>query len=303
MNGYAHPAYAKSFEEFGKPIELPRSKGWILKRKIPDFPYYDAMGCYPLFSCENWSELYYDLEHNMEEDIVCLSLVTDPFGEFDEGYLKRCFKDVVIPFKDHFIADLNKPLETIVKSSRRRWMRKAFKNVTVEPVKNPKKYLNEWTTLYNMLIKKHNIKGIRAFSKKSFRKQLEVPGVVVFRAIHDNKTLGMHIWYVQGDIAHGHLGSYSKEGYKLYVPYALYWYILKHFQEKGLRWVNFGAGAGIKSKSKDGLSKFKSGWSTDTKTTYFCGRIFDHQKYSEIIEKKKMFDTDYFPAYRKGEFS
>ena len=94
------------------------------------------------------------------------------------------------------------------------------------------------------LCEKHNIKGIRAFSKESFRKQLEIPGAILFRAIYENKTVGMHIWYEQGDLAYGHLGSYTNEGYKLFVAYAIFWYLIEHFKERGLRYLDFGGGAG-----------------------------------------------------------
>jgi len=302
MNGYSHPTYAKSFEEFGKPINLPRCKGWILKRKIPDFPYNDAMGGYPLFSCENWSELYHDLENNVEDDIVCLSLVTDPFGEFDEKYLKRCFKDVVIPFKEHFIIELNNPINKIVSKHHRRYSRKGFQKLKVEICNNPIVFLDQWVSLFSILTRKHNIKGIQAFSRNAFQNQLEVPGIIAFRAINKNKTVGMLLCYIQEKVAFAHLSAFSEEGYNLYTSYALHWKMIEYFSEIGLRYIDIGAGTGLVSKSDDGLNQFKKGWATNTKITYFCGRIFNESKYSKMVKVKKIEDADYFPAYRKGEF-
>jgi hypothetical protein len=60
-SGYMHPNYAHSLREFGEPRELPGSGGWILERIIPGTPYRDAMGCYPLFACNDWSKLANDL--------------------------------------------------------------------------------------------------------------------------------------------------------------------------------------------------------------------------------------------------
>ena len=62
------------------------------------------------------------------------------------------------------------------------------------------------------------------------------------------------------------------------------------------------AGAGVEANSTDGLSRFKKGWSTGTRTVYFCGRIFNHTKYSEIVRAKGISVSNYFPAYRRGEF-
>ena len=56
MSGYMHLGYAESLVEFGTPRELPRSGGWVLERQIPGFSYRDAMGCYPLFACQDWSQ-------------------------------------------------------------------------------------------------------------------------------------------------------------------------------------------------------------------------------------------------------
>jgi hypothetical protein len=113
MMGYMHSDYAASLSEFGEPHELHRCGGWVLKRRIPQFELYDAMGCYPLFVCKNWSQLHLDLEE-IGSDLVSLALVTDAFGECDEIYLRRCFRDIVNPFKEHFIVDLRYPMEAIV---------------------------------------------------------------------------------------------------------------------------------------------------------------------------------------------
>jgi hypothetical protein len=82
--------------------------------------------------------------------------------------------------------------------------------------------------------------------------------------------------------------------------YALYWFAIEYFGDK-VRWLDLGAGPGVKGKGKDGLSQFKRGWSTETRTAFFCGRIFDRARYSEIVRAKGVSTTDYFPAYRKNE--
>jgi hypothetical protein len=59
--GYSHPAYAASLSEFGAPLELPRSGGWLLRRAIPGSDACDAMGPYPLFACRSPAGLAEDL--------------------------------------------------------------------------------------------------------------------------------------------------------------------------------------------------------------------------------------------------
>jgi hypothetical protein len=113
VTGYLHRSYAESLSEFGTPSILPKSGGWILKRQIPGFPYLDAMGCYPLFACQNWSQLDADLEE-VREKLVSLLLVTAPFGGFDIDCLRQCFEDVFIPFKEHFVVDLSRNMYSFV---------------------------------------------------------------------------------------------------------------------------------------------------------------------------------------------
>ena len=304
VTGYLHPTYAESLAEFGAPRVLPRCGGWILQRQIPGFSFHDAMGCYPLFACQDWSQLYADLE-DIERELVSLSVVTDPFGDNDAEYLHQCFRDVIIPFKEHFVLDLGRDMNIFVSTHHCRNARKALRDVYVEVCQNPSQFVGEWMELYSALIKKHNIRGIPAFSKLSLAKQLTVPGVVMQRAVYREATVGITLWYVQGDVGYYHLGAYSDIGYKLRASFALFWSAIEYFAANKLRWLNLGAGAGagVRRNGGDGLTRFKRGWSTETRTAYFCGRIFDQDKYTKIVEARDAPETHYFPAYRKGEFS
>src|SRR3990172_4731763 len=76
VTGYLHPGHAASLAEFGTPRPLPHSGGWLLERTIPGSESRDAMGCYPLFACRDWSRLPMDLE-DLARDLVSVSLVTD----------------------------------------------------------------------------------------------------------------------------------------------------------------------------------------------------------------------------------
>lgn len=187
--GYLHPAYAAALSEFGSPRLLPRSGGWVLDRTIPSTPFRDAMGCYPLFCCDDWAALPGDLSTN-EDEMVSLSLVADPCGQHSPEGLRQPFRDVVRPFKEH------------------RYM----------------------------------------------------------------------------------------------AAYALYATALERFTGR-VRWLNLGAGAGTTGgDASDGLSRFKRGWSAETRTAYFCGRIFNRRRYAELTQAADGPPDGHFPAYRTGEF-
>lgn len=301
MTGYTHADYAASLMEFGAPRLLPACDGWILERPIAGSPARDAMGCYPLFACRDWSQLPADTEA-LNEDLVSVVLVTDPFGDYTEESLRHTFSDLVVPFKQHFIVDLTADPETFIHSHHRRNARKALEVISIEK-REPEDSIDEWTTLYANLVARHEIRGIARFSASSFALQSKVPGAVMLRATHEGQTVGMTWWFVSEGVGYYHLGAYSDAGYELRASFALFWRAIELFKAEGLRWLDLGAGAGVANDAQDGLSRFKSGWSNATRTAYLCGRILDHGRYAEIVTARGGAPTDYFPAYRKGEFA
>lgn len=298
--GYMHPLYAESLTEFGVPRALPRSGGWILERQIPGESSRDAMGCYPLLSCHDWSQLHIDLDE-VGDELVSLSLVTDPFGEYDPEYLRRCFRDVVVPFKEHFVVDLQRPLNEIAGRRHRKNARRALRNIQIQAVEEPAKFLEEWLSLYSNLIEKHAISGMSAFSRVAFAKQLTLPGTVVLSATYEEVPVAAQIYFVQGDVVHCHLGAASQAGYDQGALHALDFFSIEYFADK-VSWLNLGGAAGINSGDNDGLGLYKRGWSTETRMAYFCGRIFNQELYGQIVKDSGITATDYFPAYRMGEF-
>jgi hypothetical protein len=299
--GYRHPAYAESLSEWGTPLWLGGCGGGLLKRAIKDSGLSDAMGAYPLFCCEDWSRLAEDLA-GLADALVAVSLVADPFGRFDPAELGRTF-DLARPFKAHFVARLDRPPEEYVTPRHAKHARRALKDVRVELCKDPAAHLEEWMRLYQVLIERHEIRGIRAFSREAFAAQLAVPGVRLFRALAGAETVGLDWWYLQDGVAQGHLAAFSRLGYDLNVSYAMKWRLLHHFTEEGAEWVNLGGGAGVSADSTDGLTCFKRGWSNGIKMSWLCGKILQPATYDRLRSATDGAPGGYFPAYRAGEFS
>ena len=296
--GYAHPEYAQALTEFGRPRLLPESGGWVLERDIPGVDARDAMGCYPLFSCRNWSGLRRDCE-SLGDDLVSLTVVTDPFGNYSERSLHEIFPDLVNPFKVHFVADLRLSAEDFVSKHHQFYARKALSRVHVEQCSDPTSLLTEWCGLYDYLAKRHRLTGIKAFSERSFAKQLALPGTVAFRGTHEGKTVGAHLWIVDGDVAFSHLTAANESGYELMVAYALHWEALKYFAER-VRFVGWGGGAGQATNERNGLVQFKRGWANEKRTSFLCGVVLNPEKYRRICAAGNVHEK-YFPAYRAGE--
>jgi hypothetical protein len=140
--------------------------------------------------------------------------------------------------------------------------------------------------------------GLRVFSRTAFQRQWSVPGLVMFKALNDGRTVGLNTWYVQGDVAYGHLGATTDRGYEVSASYALHISAIEFFSGR-VKWLHLGGSAGSKTGVLDGLTRFKAGWATETRTAYLCGRVFQPAQYSMLPSG----EGTCFPAYRSAEFS
>jgi len=327
--GYADAAYARALGEFGRPIALPASGGWLLERPIPGATDLDAMGPYPLFACRDWSGLGQDLD-TLRSRLVSVTLVADPFGDYDESLLRDVFERVR-PYKNHFVTDMAEPVDSIVSPHHRYYAHRALKRVQIEVSRSPKAYADEWTRLYSGLVERHEIRGLRRFSAASFARQLRVPGVVLFRALREGIAVGAQLWYEEGTgaapagaaqsgaaqsgaaessaaggsrrdgVAYSHLAASSEAGYDVRVSYALYLAALEYFRGR-VRWLDLGAGAGVGDR-QDGLTAFKRGWATGTRPVFLCSSVLRPERYEVLAGASSAVDDGYFPAYRAGEFA
>lgn len=304
--GYAEPAYARSLAAIGQPVALTGCGGWLLERPISRvdasgnsrrLATRDACGPYPLFACRDWSRLDVDL-NALADRFVAVSLVTDPWGEFDPARLAACFPDLCRKYKDHFVCDLTMSPEGAVSGHHARNARAALRRVDVVWSDRPGDYECDWLRLYGQLIARHDIHGWAAFDPESLSRQLIVPGMCAAVAIHQGAVVGMTLWLVCGDVAYYHLAAYDSDGYETKASFALFWSAWEYFAARDIRWLSLGAGAGANS-STCGLTRFKQGWSTATRPVYLCGRIFQRQSYRQLCDERRVSTgTSFFPAYR-----
>jgi hypothetical protein len=250
------------------------------------------MGPYPVFACTDWTALPDDLA---ELDLVSVTLVTDPFGDWTVELLDAAFPDRRVAFKEHYVVELAGWELASASAHHRRFAARGLRKVAVERVPRPADLLDEWVALYGELVRRHAITGVSAFSRAAFARQLEVPGITAFRAVAGDELAGAALWYVDAGVAHWHLAAYSPLGYRLDASYALLATALEFFAGDGVRWASLGAGAGLSAEPTDGLSRFKAGWATGTRTVHLCGRILDPERYEALGGPA---GTRYFPAYR-----
>jgi Acetyltransferase (GNAT) domain len=299
MNGYRNPQYAESLAEIGTPLYLSHADGWLLGRPIPESGERDAIGCYPVFDCGNWPALDRDL-HELESRAVAVSLVVDPFAQVDRSLLGELFSDVCRPYKQHAVVDFGHAWRNAISPHHRRNTRLAARQVEIERCVDPAQWLETWNELYGHLLARHDIRGMAAFSRTSFRRQLAVPGMVAFRAGVKTKTVGMLLWYVADSLAYYHMGAFSPLGYECRAAFALFDFALSDLAARGVRWASLGAGAGWRGQTDGGLTRFKTGWANANRTAWFCGRILAPSKYAQLTVARNLIDAEYFPKYRSA---
>lgn len=300
--GYSSAEYAAAIVENGRFQPLEHCRGWVVQRDIGFGTHQDATGSYPLFSCEHWAGLEEDIWELADARLVSLSLVTDPFGAYDVELLNRCFPDRCVAFKQHFVTDLQRPTVSFLSAHHRRNVVRAARVLEVEICERPTDRLDDWVDLYEQLVRRHDIRGAAAFSRDSLERQLHVPGLVMVRASRRGTTAGIALWYEQGDVAYYHLGAYSEVGYKHGAAYGIFAFALEHFRSR-VSWLGLGAQPGVGTGGEHGLSRFKRGWSTGTRTAYFCGRILDPAAYATLsaAHGTAAIGAEFFPAYRRDE--
>jgi hypothetical protein len=296
--GYLHPDYARSLDGFGQPLALRHSGGWLLSRRIPGVPDDDATGCYPLFCCTRWDALLDDLSE-LRQKIVTTVFVGDPFAGLPRDH-QHVFSHGIEPYKEHTVVDLERPIEQSVCASHRRKARRALAHLQVDVLETPTRHLAEWRALYRELIARHRIRGISAFSDAAFARQLAIPGMVALRASAGEETVGMNLWFLQGEVGYFHLGACSQRGYELLASFAMFWSALEFFRGQ-LGWLNLGAGAGVRPQAADGLARFKRGWSPLTRTAYLYRHVLQPRRYAALCQG--LASHDYFPAYRHREIA
>jgi hypothetical protein len=292
MTGYADPLYAQSLGDIGAPVALAGSGGFLLRRTI-EASLADATGTYPFLLCNDWAALAGDLA-SLAGKLVSVVAVPDPLGGHTPDDLRAAFPDRLVPFKTHYVIDLQAP-EHRYGEHHRRNVRIAHEGVEVQRLADPSSAGETWPKLYAGLIERHAIDGPAAFSQGALSRQLAVPGLSVFCARQGQRVVGMALFYAVSDDAYYHLGAYDEAGYAAKASYALFDRAIAWFRRQGFHRLLLGSGAGLSSDGTDGLSRFKRGWATGTVPGYLGGRILDKAAYRALSGNR---GTDFFPAYR-----
>ena len=299
--GYRSEQYASAFAHLGTPRYLPNAKTWVVERSVaeasPTKPSpVDAMGVYPLLVCSNWSKIADDLDY-FTEQWVSFVAVSDPFAEVDVRQLTSAF-DEVIPYKHHFVADLERPIETFVDKRRLRQAEKAEQDFAIEvhSAPLPESIERECWHLYDSHMESLGVAGLRRFTREGFKAMANTHGAVGTVARRDGNAIGMLIDYHDQDVVYAHLAAVNQVGRKYRAASAMYIFQIRYYQEKA-RWIDSGGAPGVTADGEHGLAKFKQAFSNSTKPVYLCTKVLQPAVY-ELLSAGR--PGGYFPKYRSA---
>lgn len=298
LTGYLHDDYAASLAEFGEPIRLPRSGGWLLRRPIAETGLFDAMGPYPYLACTDWAALADDLQdlQAAEPALVSVTAAPDPFGDYAEGDLRRAFPDLTHPYKQHYVADLELPDEQIISDHHRREAARAGRKLSMEVFEQPLEHLDTWVGLFEHSVAQFAITGIQRFSSRAFERQLAIPGTRMWLVRRDGEAVAASVTMMHGSAAYTHLLAATPLGRKLGASYLIYQANIRLLRPD-VRWIDWGAVPGS-SDAENGLKQFKAGWATGTRAAFICGRITNRSHYEKLAHATDTGGKPYFPCYR-----
>jgi len=299
--GYASPEYAAAVAGEGEVLVLPRSGAHLVRRHIPGTDLSDAVAPYPFLACVNWAALAADLA-DLPSDVVSVTAVVDPLGEWIDAELASAFPDLLRPFKKHVVVPLNgaAPPSTLASAHHRRNIRRALRSVSVRESSLGPEDLDAWISMYRDLIERTGAGGSAAdFTPEGLRQQWGVPGLRVFVAEADQGPVSVALWMRVGDTAAYHLGASTDAGYAVGAAFAVFAHSMDRLQADGCRVVLLGGGPGIDSGESTGVFRFKAGWSDMTMYGRLGGRVLDPVIYRALAGGRGGANTNYyFPAYR-----
>lgn len=290
---YATGAYAQSLSYWGRPLEVPEWKTWVIVREVEP-GIYDAAGTYPIAVLAENADIQGGLERLKSHDLVSVTLVLDDFNRPPVQDLEQSFS-VTRPFKSHYIY--RRALGELSYGRHHRYeLRRALQVVNVDEL-DLQKNAADWYALYSTLTERHGLTGVHAFPREYHSAMASLDGMKAIGAWVNGELVSCHIWVEFDGHVHSHLAASSALGYSSRAAYGVNNKALEFFGNANV--INFGGGAGMASDLSDGLAKFKHGFSNDTAQSYICGAVLDPNRYEELVTRRSINPaTTFFPAYR-----
>ena len=286
--------YINSFKSHGELIQLPLSKLWVVKRKINHCSY-DFKGIYPFSSCVDPNLIDEDLAPFRNQEIASISFVSNPYDDFK---FNDCLDNwsVKNKYKEHYSIKLSPDYFKSLSQNTRKHINRSIRKHTFQITKPHQSLIDEFYSLHENIIKKHDVSGDNFIDKAMVQDQFKTPNSLIASTSYQDKLLSAMLIFQSNETSYWYLAATHPEAYSHNSNYALFSETIKYLIEKGIRIVHLGGNAGSKNAA-DGLSMFKRKWANQSNFTYFCGDELNSDLYKELCTLYPNKKPDYFPAY------
>jgi len=264
-------------------------------RPIPGSALVDAAGPYPFTPLTNSRLIAEDFSALSAAGAVSLTFVIDALQP-DTDWFRGCF-DYVQPFKRHCLVDHR--VGTPSTSPHHQYeVRRALVNKCETQAFALMDHLNEWTELYDNLLRRHELTGIHAFSQSYFQQIAQMPELLCMGAFRCGAMLSCHLWMTHGNFAYSHLSASSEEGYSCGASYVVCQHSIDMLS--GCDVIDLGGVPGVSDSTREGLARFKRGFTNAESQNWICGKILRQDVYDKLCTERNVEATSesYFPAYR-----
>lgn len=300
--GYRSPLYARAFAHLGWAVDLPECGGHVLLRPVPSSDGVDAQGCYPVFSCGEPTRLAADIRElsaRVPSPLVTVSLVPDPLLDWPDDALREIFP-VRRALAPHVVIEPGNWTETVSAHHRRAISRAERHGLDISVEEQPLAFIPEWCALYDTLVTRASITGLRRFSPAIFEAMAVVPGTRIVSARLHGAVVGADWYFLDEARAYAHLSAYSDEGYRVGASYPLMAAALEDLAARGIERLDIG---GVPAnRESDGLGAFKAGWSPLRRSSTFLGAVIDARRYADAGGQTGRPADAFFPIYRRSDY-
>ena len=248
----------------------------------------DGAGAYPMAALNRGSDVEAGVDELAKAGLVSFVMVADPLLGPPADKLAAAF-DLARPFKTHYLVE---PPHYEPSKHHRAEIRRSLRRCHVERAPFAE-VIGSWTRLYPLLMARHEIGGVAAFSDAYWRCLADMSGVETFVARVEGEIVSMSLWLDHDGVAYNHLGASSATGYAAGAGYALYDAAIQHYRDR--TGLNLGGGAGLSDDPSDGLARFKRGFSTGAAVAHLYGKVLDPIRYAKLARGRL---ASFFPAYR-----
>lgn len=290
--------YCRCLEDFGSPFLLDDSSGYLLRRDVTGSTLADLVFPYPMFTVEDEGLLLRSLQGGRAAGMISATIISDPLSDFTPSADSW---DLSVRWKTHLIVDNSKPSANAMSTKVLYYSRRASERFGFEVSfsrEDRMSLIDDWLSLWGMLVERHGLQGLKALSVQYFRRLFELDEV--FLAVLRNETgvHSIHIWIIDGDRAYSHLHASDAKAYECSANYLLYSEELLRLPEIGCRRCLLGSASG--TGGDDGLFRFKKQFSNSTSENHLLGLVIDRKTYGDLTGSPTH-DGGYFPSYRHGE--